>query len=490
MLKKKLAVQPDGSFILTCLNDTPCGKDTLERHWNKCLVERLSAADASSCPSHAAPLQANSNKSRGCVRSRKAVSTAAAASSSSAAAASAPALAAASSDSPPSSTVTNAHLLTADLRIPTDYLNKYTSPQWPRSEKTLEELAFHRAVVKCFRIEDKAVELQAQGPTSKRGRQGIYRADAGSMPMDIWAQSMTYFSNAHMSEPRAILDLHAHCLLRAVPHENILPLVGICDARSVPLVTYKVYPLMQNKSLVEWWRKIIIGPSSEDQRCFTVRMARVMLGIARGLAHLHTLNLCLDVLRMDNILIADNDVPRIRAYDGFVPLDAPVHHDRLKAPAPTDMHECGPLPYDLDPNQDPDSEVADPHPNLDDLIRQRGFRGARLSVLEPCNVWEFGMIFNCLLHPDCKECPKKANVIAGGILENDTTGAPLNALLKEGKRPNTDGIDSTLVKLMHDCWHKAASERPVWSEIVDQLESYVALASTIESPPAAAAASL
>ncbi|MBA0769739.1 hypothetical protein Gotri_018439 [Gossypium trilobum] len=229
--------------------------------------------------------------------------------------------------------------------------------------------------------------------------------------------------------------------LGKVRHENLVPLRAFYQGkRGEKLLIYDYLP---NRSLHDFLHESRAGKPVLNW----ARRHKIALGIAKGLAHLHTgleMPITHGNVRSKNVLVDDFFVARLTEY-GL---------DKLMIPA-----------------------VAD---EMVALAKTEGYKAPELQSMKKCNtrtdVYAFGILLLEILigkkpgkNARSNDVGDLPSIVKAAVLEETTMEVFDVEVLKGIRSPMEDGLVQAL-KLAMGCCAPVASVRPTMDEVVKQLE--------------------
>ncbi|TYI55594.1 hypothetical protein E1A91_D11G152300v1 [Gossypium mustelinum] len=229
--------------------------------------------------------------------------------------------------------------------------------------------------------------------------------------------------------------------LGKVRHENLVPLRAFYQGkRGEKLLIYDYLP---NRSLHDFLHESRSGKPVLNW----ARRHKIALGIAKGLAHLHTgleMPITHGNVRSKNVLVDDFFVARLTEY-GL---------DKLMIPA-----------------------VAD---EMVALAKTEGYKAPELQSMKKCNtrtdVYAFGILLLEILigkkpgkNARSNDVGDLPSIVKAAVLEETTMEVFDVEVLKGIRSPMEDGLVQAL-KLAMGCCAPVASVRPTMDEVVKQLE--------------------
>ncbi|KAA3474888.1 kinase-like protein TMKL1 precursor [Gossypium australe] len=229
--------------------------------------------------------------------------------------------------------------------------------------------------------------------------------------------------------------------LGKVRHENLVPLRAFYQGkRGEKLLIYDYLP---NRSLHDFLHESRAGKPVLNW----ARRHKIALGIAKGLAHLHTgleMPITHGNVRSKNVLVDDFFVARLTEY-GL---------DKLMIPA-----------------------VAD---EMVALAKTEGYKAPELQSMKKCNtrtdVYAFGILLLEILigkkpgkNARSNDVGDLPSIVKAAVLEETTMVVFDVEVLKGIRSPMEDGLVQAL-KLAMGCCAPVASVRPTMDEVVKQLE--------------------
>lgn len=164
---------------------------------------------------------------------------------------------------------------------------------------------FHQRQLKEFTLKELKAATQKFSNKKVIGRGGFGKVYEGRMadgsPVAI----------KRLKEERTALDIEefeAEVMIGSIvpPHRNLLPLLGICRAKKRKELLL-VYPLMINKSAAWCLRE---PPETQPPMDWPTRR-KIAAGVARGLSHLHDLNIVHRDIKAANIMLNEDSEPHI-----------------------------------------------------------------------------------------------------------------------------------------------------------------------------------